>query len=253
MCNLDNPRGLAFGPEGGLYVAEAGRVWYGPTGAVSRFWQGRQERVATGLPSYASRIRRAEGPNDIAMLGVGSALLVIGLEASPLTPDDLSTEQPEWAGFGRLVHVPASGDWRFVAEIAADEKAINPAGGIIDSNPFGLLAGPGRHLVVDAGSNAVLTVDANGDISTPANLRIHDADHRPVNARGDGIWSIGESGFCNADSSGTCTLATVLPTSVANVTISVQRVSLGAATYDPTRNHDVGGETNGTSIVVKRR
>jgi glucose/arabinose dehydrogenase len=25
MTGLDNPRGLAWGPEGGLYVAEAGR------------------------------------------------------------------------------------------------------------------------------------------------------------------------------------------------------------------------------------
>src|SRR5688572_3914736 len=49
MSGLDNPRGLAFGPEGALYVAEAGRggdgpsielrpgvsASYGPTGAVS--------------------------------------------------------------------------------------------------------------------------------------------------------------------------------------------------------------------------
>ena len=30
MSGLDNPRGLAFGPEGGLYVAEAGRGGPGP-------------------------------------------------------------------------------------------------------------------------------------------------------------------------------------------------------------------------------
>src|SRR5439155_21027983 len=67
MSGLDNPRGLAFGPEGALYVAEAGRggpgpcvflrgapQCYGPTGAVSRLWRGGQERGATGLPSYGA-------------------------------------------------------------------------------------------------------------------------------------------------------------------------------------------------------
>jgi len=70
MTALDNPRGLAWGPEGGLYVAEAGRGGsgvcvpapdapppavrcYGTTGAVSRLWHGVQERVVTGLPSIA--------------------------------------------------------------------------------------------------------------------------------------------------------------------------------------------------------
>src|SRR3954464_8199099 len=56
---LDNPRGIAFGPEGALYVAEAGGggsgpctpfelggepVCFGPTGAVTRVSHGRQER-----------------------------------------------------------------------------------------------------------------------------------------------------------------------------------------------------------------
>lgn len=59
MSGLDNPRGLAIGPEGALYVVEAGRGGngpcqvlrgqsrcYGASGAVSRYWRGTQERVA---------------------------------------------------------------------------------------------------------------------------------------------------------------------------------------------------------------
>src|SRR5687768_18117250 len=69
MSGLDNPRGLALGPDGGIYVAEAGRggtgmeiiggegqpVQYGASGAVSRYLNGVQERVITGLPSLASQ------------------------------------------------------------------------------------------------------------------------------------------------------------------------------------------------------
>ena len=55
MTGLDDPRGLAFGRDGALYVAEAGRggagpcvvvlgatLCYGPTGAVSRLKCGHQ-------------------------------------------------------------------------------------------------------------------------------------------------------------------------------------------------------------------
>src|SRR5512133_2094791 len=66
MSGLDNPRGLAFGPEGALYVAEAGRGGpgpcfvpplrgglgcYGPTGGVSRLWRGKQDRSAARRPA----------------------------------------------------------------------------------------------------------------------------------------------------------------------------------------------------------
>lgn len=185
MSGLDNPRGLAFGPEGALYVAEAGRggagpctfsirpfepgqpFCYGPSGAVSRLWRGVQERVVTGLPSYASQFGQASGAHDIAMLGVGNAHVSIGWGADPLLRDALGTP---WTSFDWLARVDASGNWRPEVDLGAFEAATNPDGGPVDSNPYGLLAEPGQVVVAEAGGNALLAVGSNGSISTIATL-----------------------------------------------------------------------------------
>ena len=98
MTGLDNPRGLAIGPEGALYVAEAGRGGtgpcvflagvaqlrcYGPSGAISRLWRGEQTRVLTGLPTHASATGEANGPNDISFQGLGNAYITLGLGGTP--------------------------------------------------------------------------------------------------------------------------------------------------------------------------
>ncbi|MEN3336494.1 MAG: hypothetical protein V7647_170 [Acidobacteriota bacterium] len=188
MTGLDSPRGLAFGPEGALYVAEAGRgagavvnpaadpncfvtsttalVCYGPTGAVTRLWRNTQTRIATGLPSFAfpGKGNRGIGPADIAFLGRGGAYISIGLESAPSTRDTM----PELASFGTLVHMAASGEWRVVSDIAQFENDHNPDGGARDSDPFGLLVEPAGAVVADAGANDLIRIDANREISVLA-------------------------------------------------------------------------------------
>ena len=210
MSGLDNPRGLAFGPEGALNVAEAGRggdgpcitqrgapQCYGPTGAIGRLWRGEQERIVTGLPSYGSTVTATfVGPSDISFLGRGGAYvtLALGFEGQPRsTLGSVGEEQLGW-----LVHLPASGGWRTVADVAAHEFATNPAGGPLDSNPFGLLAEPGRRIVADAGANALLAVDANGDVTTLATFpsraqgRTTDAVPTAVAVGPDGAYYVSE-------------------------------------------------------------
>ena len=213
MSGLDNPRGLAFGPEGALYVAEAGRggtgpctfsirpfepgqpFCYGPSGAVSRSWRGVQERVVTGLPSYASQFGQASGAHDIAMLGVGSARVSIGWGADPLLRDALGAP---WTSFDRLARVDAGGNWRPEVDVGAFEAAANPDAGPLDSNPYGLLAEPGHVVVTEAGGNALLTVEANGDISTLATFpsrpqgRPTDAVPTAVAVGPDGAYYVSE-------------------------------------------------------------
>ena len=94
---LDNPRGMAFGPNGALYVAEAGEggsdfcvnhaglgpACAGMSGAVTRIWRGKQERILTQLPSIASADGAALGPNDVSPQGTGSLYIAIGLGDNP--------------------------------------------------------------------------------------------------------------------------------------------------------------------------
>jgi hypothetical protein len=208
MGGLDNPRGLAFGPEGALYVVEAGRGGtgpcmmlrgrlrcYGATGAITRLWRGAQERIAIGLPSYADLAGEGvTGPHDISFLGRGGAFMTIGFSGNPALRGGFGNSG---ALFGTLVHVAASGQWNVVADIAAHESATNPDGSVVDSNPYGMLAEPSARIVADAGANSLFEVSANGDVSTlavfPARpLRSTDAVPTAVVVGPDGAYYVSE-------------------------------------------------------------
>jgi hypothetical protein len=179
---LNNPRGIAISPTGDLYVAEAGKGGSGPciassdgttpclgaTGSITRIdlGTGTQERVATGLPSLAgSDGSGAIGPADISFQGQGGGFFTIGLGAPPARRGALG---PAGAAMAHEAVLRPNGTWSTTADLGTFEMINNPAGGPIDTDPFGILALPGKQIVADAGGNDLLEISANGSIRTLA-------------------------------------------------------------------------------------
>jgi sugar lactone lactonase YvrE len=180
---LANPRGLNFAPNGALYVAEAGsggpRVagncvpspvqpvdrCYGPTGAVTRIEpDGTKVQVLGGLPSLALPDGTVEGGvTDVAFLGTAAHAL-LGVGGDPRTIRAALGSKVEL--LGKLLRVTPSGQMKVIADVAQNEIANNPFGGPVDTNPYSVLSQPGRWIVADAGSNALVEVSADGSLRT---------------------------------------------------------------------------------------
>ncbi len=175
---LDNPRGVTI-RGGTIYVAEAGRGGAGPcragaeggtacigtSGGVTRIVGTRGRRIVDGLPSLAMQGTGAEaiGAHEVGFVD-GRMHVLVGLGADPAARATLGEAG---AAMGQL-HVVRGGRARPVADLAGYEARANPDRAAPDSNPYGMITVGRRLLVVDAGANALLAVNANRSIGTVA-------------------------------------------------------------------------------------
>jgi hypothetical protein len=203
--DLDNPRHLAVGPFGDIYVAEAGRggdfatskscftgpemdrVCTGATGAVTRIAKShrrphggyKQERIITGLASFANEAgAAAEGPHGIYVDG-RNLYVTNGGPTAPkrdgalvLRRPTLETEERVSQLFGTLLKFSRHDRPRLVADLWLFERDNNPdrtAGNPeIDSNPVDVFARHGRVVVADAGGNTLLGVGRRRSVGVVA-------------------------------------------------------------------------------------
>jgi sugar lactone lactonase YvrE len=190
---FDNPRGLAFGKDDKLYVAEAGTggpkcveggeagpICPGLTGAVSVITHGGEHhRIVSGLASFADHGFFATGPDGLSSNDDGGLSTIIAscrqqvgefTSGAGFDPALVSALQ---AQAGRVLTVRNGGfrtngdvggvDW----EWSLTHKNLVP-GQFPDCNPYGVLSTDDGHWVVDAATNTLDRVDDDGHASIVA-------------------------------------------------------------------------------------
>jgi len=172
---LVNPRSVAVGDDGSIYITEAGSggdeqimapategtpapaevlTQRGPSGQVTVISpDGAQSVLATGLPSYTFGTE-VVGPAGVTVSN-GIVYVAVGGPGPATSMVDPITNQDSVVAID-----PATGEVTTVADIGSFERSANPDPNAIDSNLYGIgAAADGTLYVADAGGNTVYQVN----------------------------------------------------------------------------------------------
>lgn len=174
---LLQPKGLAMGPDGMLYVAESGNGGTTPitvdggegtigrTGRISKIdpKTGARTTVVDGLPSHASSEGEAVGPADVAFIGDTLYYVQTHAGAAYGFPDDPTG----------IYRVTSTGDVILVADLGKF-NIDNPVDAITDGvqkdvevggNPYSMQTRASQFYVIDGNHNRMLRSTTGGAVS----------------------------------------------------------------------------------------
>jgi sugar lactone lactonase YvrE len=163
--HLVSPRGLAFTPNGRLYVAQAGNG--GMSGKITQITKPASEDpiirdVVTGLISLGDE-GEFIGVSGLSANGAGTLYAIMSLSNAGAVPH---------SRLGYLMQVNPAGRTRSIANVGdfdyawtGDHASLVPFGDFPDANPYGVLAQGDQLYVADAGANTLDVVHPDGTIA----------------------------------------------------------------------------------------
>lgn len=193
---LHSPRGLAFGPGGILYVAQAGDADH--AGSIIEFRDSMSQHptfrtIIDGLPVVGD-------PDEGEFLGIsGISVLGRGANQGIYAIIGLSPQATGSNDFGALLRIGLDGTSNTLANVGSFDYIWTGDHASLfsdfpDANPYGVLALPGHIYVADAGANTLNEVLADGSVRVLAyfpNEIIRDAIPTCVAQGPDGALYIG--------------------------------------------------------------
>ena len=208
--HLNNPRGVGIGPDGTVYVAEAGAggkavCQKGPEGTNCAGFSGAIVQVRNGQQSvYASGFISGADPTGNFATGIDGMTVSPGGSVYGIVTafgPNPNVAGPRGSGqLGQVVRVDRGGKTS-IGNVAAYEFKNNPAHDNVDSDPYGIAWTPGGLLVTDAAGNDLVRVDWSGRVTTVATFLAHRFGNHAaqsvptsVAVGPDGAYYVGELG-----------------------------------------------------------
>lgn len=195
---LNNPRGITFGSEGDLYIAEAGVggngltvpapelnsiQTFGLSGSITKVQDGIQQRVLTDLPSLAlipegtiaptntGATLPATGIHDIKFDEDGKPYALFGYATTTDQKDAIVSAGGDALGKLLSFDIDKDGLWKpgsFSVDLVEFEELDNPDDGVFLNNPFDLELNEDTFYIADPGGNNFYSADLDGNIKLNA-------------------------------------------------------------------------------------